>query len=466
MQKLFYIIIVSFISTSTFAQSNCTGWGDGVDSIKTRRYYDEYRKLVDSYHYKDAIFFWEYVFKNAPGATKNIYLDGVKLYKHFYENEKSADKKGEYLQKIVNVFDKRAACNTDDKANILARKALELEELEADYKITLAAYQAATKIPNQSIPSFALVPYSRYAAQLFLEEKISESEHKAIQDDLMAIAQTNIDNGLDADNYYAAKVNVKKEFRQALIAQEDKIRIANEENAKPLTECEQKINAYKKRIKESPDDDIMVSKMINALRNMDCSEANQYMGTLMAMQDANMRKKMEGSSVATRSGNTLANANFAVKNGDFEKAVELYGQAVFETTDAGKQAEYHFQIAKIEYAKLDNKEQAKKHLLEVITLQPNNGEAYILIGDVYIAAAKECFPTDNFAQKMVIYAAIDKWENAKEVDNTVEGKAQERISKYTNYLPTQSELFLARSRFKGKIYKIECWINEKVKVKN
>jgi len=463
MQKTLFIIIILFFGTSAIAQTTCEGWGDGVDSIKTRRCYDEYRKLVDSYNYKEALFFWEYVFQKAPSATKNIYLDGVKLYKHFYESEKNDDKKTEYLQKIANVFDKRAKCNPNEQPNILARKALELEKIGADYKMTLQAYKDAAKAGDQEMPSFALVPYSRFVSKLFLDQKISEDEHKAIQDGLMSIAQKNIDNGQDVDNYFAAKVNVRKEFKRALLAQEDKVRMAN---AKPLSECEQTINAYKKRLNASPDNDAMVSKMINALRNMDCDEANNYMGTLMALQDKKIRKQMDGSEVAARSGNTITSANFAVKNGDYEKAIELYGQAIFETADADKQAEYHFQIAKIEYAKLDNKEQSKKHLLEVINLQPKNGEAYILLGDVYLAGAKECFPTDNFTQKMVIYASINKWKKAKEIDASVADKATERISKYKNYLPTKSELFLARSRFKGKTYKIGCWINEKVKVKN
>lgn len=465
MQKTFYLIIILFFGTTAVAQTTCEGWGNGVDSIKTRRYYDEYRKLVDSYNYKEALFFWEYVFRKAPSATKNIYLDGVKLYKHFYESEKNTDKKIEYLQKLAGVFDKRATCNPSDQPNILARKALELEKLGADSDMIFQAYKDAAKAGNQEMPSFALVPFSRFAAKLLFEEKISTDEHKAIQDDLMSIAQKNIDNGQDVDNYFAAKVNVRKEAKRAVLAQEDKVRIAESANAKPLSECEQIINAYKKRIKKTPDDELMVSKMINALGNMDCDQANQYRGTLLALQDEKMRNKLDGSEVAARSGNTVSNANFAVKNGDFDKAVELYGQAIFETADADKQAEYHYQIAKIEYAKLDNKKQAKKHLLEVINLQPKNGEAFILLGDVYLAGAKECFPTDNFTQKMVLYASIAKWKKAKEVDASVEDKANHRISKYTNYLPAKSELFLARGRFKGKTYKIGCWINEKVKVK-
>ena len=66
---------------------------------------------------------------------------------------------------------------------------------------------------------------------------------------------------------------------------------------------------------------------------------------------------------------------------------------------------------------------------------------------------------------MVTYASIDKWKQAKEIDSSLKSVADERITRYSPYLPAKSELFLARSRFKGNTYRVGCWINEKVKVK-
>jgi hypothetical protein len=464
MKNLFFLTLTILWTTSAFAQ-NCTGWGDGIDSIKVRRYYEEYRTMVAGHQYDDAVFFWKYVYKKAPGATKNVYLDGVKMYKHFYKKETDATKKTAHLNKIISIFDQRATCMPKDLPNILARKAIELYWLEVDVTQTYQAFLEAIQKGGNQMPSFAIVPCAEVVGKAFLEEKISADEKNEAQELLQLIAQYNMDKGIDNENYYGALVNAKLALRDATDQKLKSEQLAIENIQRPLTPCEQMTARYKSELNTKPKDDRLMTKTINALRNMECDAANSYMHTLLALQAAELRKQIDGSAVAIRSGNTLANANFAFKNGDYEKAVELYQVAILETGDAEKRATFHYQIAKILYAKLDKKADAKAELLSAIEEKKDYGAAYMLLGDLYLAGAKECFPTDQFTQKMVIYASINKWKMAKKVDSTVTEKANQRISKYKNYLPSSSELFLARSRFKGKTYRLGSWINEKVKVK-
>ena len=464
MKNLIFLTLTILWTTSSFAQ-NCTGWGDGIDSIKVRRYYEEYRKLVADHHYDDAVFFWNYVYKKAPGATKNVYLDGVKMYKHFYKKENDEAKKTTHLNKIIGIFDQRADCMPKDFPNILARKAIELYWLKADVIQTYQVFMEAIQKGGNQMPSFAIVPCAEVVGKAFLEGKITAEQKNTAQEALQMIAQHNIDNGIDNENYYGALVNARLTLRDAT---DQKIRselLVNEATQRPLTPCEQLTERYKSELNAEPEDDRLMTKTINALRNLECDAANSYMNTLLALQDVELRAQMEGSSIAARSGNALANANFAFKNGNYEKAVELYQAAIHETTDAEQKATFYYQIAKIFYAKLDKKAKAKDALLKAIEEKADYGEAYILLGDLYLAGAKECFPKDLFTQKMVLYASLDKWKMAKKVDDTVTEKANQRISKYKNYLPTSSELFLARSRFRGKTYRLGGWINEKVKVK-
>lgn len=464
MKNLIFLTLTILWTTSAFAQ-NCTGWGDGIDSIKVRRYYEEYRKIVADQHYDDAVFFWNYVYKKAPGATKNVYLDGVKMYKHFYKEENDATKKAAHLNKIISIFDQRATCMPEDLPNILARKAIELYWLEVDVAQTYQAFLDAIQKGGNQMPSFAIVPCAEVVGKAFLEEKISADEKNKAEELLQMIAQYNIDNGIDNENYYGALVNAKLALKDATDQKLKAGQLAGQDIQRPLSPCEQMTAHYKSELNTKPKDDRLMTKTINALRNMECDAANSYMHTLLALQDAELRKQIDGSSIAIRSGNTLANANFAFKNGDYEKAVELYQAAVLETADAAKRATFHYQSATILYAKLDKKADAKAELLKAIEEKEDYGAAYLLLGDLYLAGAKECFPTDQFTQKMVLYASIDKWKMAKDVDKEVAEQANERIYKYKKYLPTSSELFLARSRFKGKTYRLDGWIDEKVKVK-
>ncbi len=462
MRYLIFSILILLSSNTIIAQDNCSGWGKGIDSIKTYRYYEEYQKLVETNNYKDAVYFWDFVFRKAPGATKNVYLDGIKIYKNIYLTDRDADNRKKCIQKILDIYDQRATCYTDDLPNILARKAIEFYKLEeTDPRITANLFKNLVDRCQEKTPSFALVPYADLAAKLYIDKKISEEEKLGIEANLLKIAQGNIDAAEDKDNYYAALVNVKRTFKKAVSPNNNGM-LADID----MSDCAKVTRTYKKNISNKPNDERLIMKAINELKNLNCKDASKYATTLLALQDKRMREKMDGNYIASKSGNTVANANFAFKNGDYEKSVELYNVAIDETTDSKKKAVYHFQIAKILYSKLDDKSTAKKQILQTLKYEPNNGHAYVLLGDIYIAAAGECFPTDPFDQKMVIYAAIDKWKKAAKVDNSVADKAADRIAKYKNYLPTKSELFLARSRFKGKTYKLGSWINEKVRVKN
>lgn len=461
--NLSILIALLFCSTQAMSQGNCTGWGDGMDSVKTRRYYEEYRKFVDKEAYNDALFFWSYVYRKAPGATKNVFLDGVKIYKYLYENESNPNKKINYLTEIGSIFDQRAKCLPDDLPNVLARKALEYRELNADLGLTYQAFSDALKSSEAAMPSFAIVPMAEVVAAYYLEGGISEADKNNIYANLEKITTQNIVNQIDKDNYHAAWVNVKKTFQEANIMADAYGRLAADEHT---SDCYSVTKVYKNRVNQAPDDEQLMMKAINELKALDCDEANRYAQTLMALQEESLRNKISSGDVAMKSGSTVSSANFAFKNGEYEKAVELYETAANETADLGEKATYHLQMAKIYYSKLEEKQQAKMQLLKVLTYEPNNGKAYLLLGDIYYAAAKECFPTDLFDQKMVIFAAIDKWNEAKEKDAALAEDANERISRYTPYLPSQSEMFLARSRFKGSTYKLESWIDEKVKVKN
>lgn len=454
-----FFLLIAF-NVQLVAQ-DCEGWGNGIDSIKTHRYYEVYRNQLDKNDFDGIEFFWDQVFKKAPGATKNVYLDGVKIYTHLYENESNPSIKEKHLNKLVEIFDTRVNCFPEDKPNILARKALTLKKLDADLGMTYQAFAMALKTGDK-MPSFALVPCAEVVTQYYLEGGIGDSEKDKIYHQIEKISSTNILNQNDKDNYHSAWVVTKKTFKEADIAPTNNY---NRLATNVTKDCYSIARDYKTKVSEDPENESLMVKALNELGTLDCEEASKARIVLLGMQEEQLRKKIDGSLATVKSGSIISSANAAYQSGNFTKSIELYNEAIEATDDISKKVDYIYQTAKIYYVKLSDKFMAKNKLQEVLELDPNHGKSYLLLGDIYYAAAKECFPTDKFDQKMVIYASIDKWEKAKDVDSTLKGVADERIAKYSVYLPTKSELFLARSRFKGNTYRIGCWINEKVKVK-
>ena len=56
-------------------------------------------------------------------------------------------------------------------------------------------------------------------------------------------------------------------------------------------------------------------------------------------------------------------------------------------------------------------------------------------------------------------AALDKYAQAKSVDGSAAADAQDRINKYSQYMPTKTYLF-ERNLNEGDSYTFGCWIGE------
>ena len=74
----------------------------------------------------------------------------------------------------------------------------------------------------------------------------------------------------------------------------------------------------------------------------------------------------------------------------------------------------------------------------------------ILIGDIYAAASKDC--GSNTFEQGVFSATIDKFIQAKNIDNTV-------VDAANKMLPSNEDAFFSGAK-EGNTFQIGCWINE------
>ena len=76
-------------------------YGHGKDSIRCLTNISLYREYARQKLYKDALPYWRLAFAECPGASKNIYIDGVKMYKYYIEKEKD-----EWLESMLTNLSK------------------------------------------------------------------------------------------------------------------------------------------------------------------------------------------------------------------------------------------------------------------------------------------------------------------------------------------------------------------------
>jgi hypothetical protein len=103
--------------------------------------------------------------------------------------------------------------------------------------------------------------------------------------------------------------------------------------------------------------------------------------------------------------------------------------------------------------------------LEAIRLNPNYGAPYMLIGNMYAATAASVYPDDPVLRKTVYYAAVDKFQKARQVDPSVAENANKFISTYSQYFPTKEEVFMHPNLNEGQPFTVGGWIGERTTVR-
>ena len=86
-----------------------------------------------------------------------------------------------------------------------------------------------------------------------------------------------------------------------------------------------------------------------------------------------------------------------------------------------------------------------------------------MIGDMYASSSNSCGSND-LEKKAVYWVAVDKYYKAKQVDPENADVANDRIRSYSIYFPPKEDIFFHNLN-EGDEFVVECWINEKTKIR-
>ena len=149
---------------------------------------------------------------------------------------------------------------------------------------------------------------------------------------------------------------------------------------------------------------------------------------------------------------------------DYDKAIQYFEEAANMETDAVSKAEDYYLIGVLLFEQ-NNMSKARQYCQKAIETNPDYGAPYILIGNMYAKSAKSIYPNDAVLAKAVYYAAIDKFEKARQVDQNVAEDAGKLANTYRAHLPSTEEVFMHPDLEKGKAFKIGGWIGETVTIR-
>lgn len=420
-------------------------FGHGEDSVKCRMNLSLMTTSAKAENYKEALTPWNAVYENCPASSRNIYILGPRIFKSLYASETDAAKKKQYLDKTMEIYDTRLKYYSDDKkGTVLAYKAYDYMELMGDKADSKIVYQwlgeALKEMKSEMEPKDAYSYYMVASLTQFLTDPSKKNQYIS---DYFTVAGY-VDEAISKANAANDKANadylglVKEGIVKAFVS-------SGAGDCKTLTDY------YADKVEPNKADKAFLNEVINALGSVGCSESDLYFTASEYLY------KLEPSA-----GAAIGLANKSLRDKDYDTAIKYYHEGAQLETDKNKASDYMMQLAGI-FSNQRNFAKSRQAAYDALEFNPNNGEAYILIAQLYAASAQNIFP-ETEKRGLVFCAAVDKLQKARSVDPSVSGKANGLINTYSGYFMDTETAFMMGIKAGESVF-IPGWIGESTTVR-
>ncbi len=429
------LLFTSFLPTADLmAQSGKFG-SNSADSVECVKNLSLYQEFFKQNNYNDAIESWRNAIKLCPKYSVSLYINGVKMYKSYIDKEKDMVKKNKYIDTLEMIYDQRIK-NFGDEGNVLGKKGLDMMNYRENK--TLEAFETLKKSfeiqGNKSEPNTLIYLYKALLA-LTKDGKATKEEMLEWYPKLSDVAKYNITK--------AEKQDVKDSYKTA----QDNL----DALFTPVAECPDLIKLYTPKFNTNPTDTALLETITRILDKKDCTKEELYFKASTALV------KLKPSSEAYYNVGITA-----IQNNSFNEALEYFKKSAEIAMDDEIKVKANIKVAQC-YLKMGQYSSVRTYAQKAISVNPNNGEAYILIGDAYALSADAC--GDNECNKKSAYwAAVDKFARAKSLDPSQSETAAGKIATYSKYFPGKESCFFYNIT-EGSSFTVGCWINENTTVR-
>lgn len=433
-------LLIFLASMSIHAQKGIedgSKYGQGEDSVLCLKNLSLYRENAKHGDFEAAYPYWLHVYQSCPKASKNIYLDGVKIFKYKISKAQDAELKSAYVDTLMLLYDARIQY-FGQKGNVRGRQGVDLLKYKRndDIKFVEQAYNyldesitlGKGKSSDPVIATYLSASLTLYQNQIFDEAKVIE--------DYLRVSDL-------IDGKIAAKPGKTK-------LTELKASMDENFSKQGPSSCETLISYFTAEIEKKPEDASFLSMLTTLLRKRDCTDSELFFNA------SKLQHKL-----APTSESAFNIALMASKKANYEEAINFYKQAVELEMDEVKKADYYIGVAS-SYQKLGNKASAREFARKTIDADPNYGEAYLLIGRLYAESRNDC-PNEELPGA-IYWCAVDQFIKAKSVKPELEETANKLILTYSKHFPNKEEAFF-REVHEGSSYTVQCWINETTKAR-
>ena len=351
--------------------------------------------------------------------------------------EEDAAKKEVLVDSMARIYDKRFKYY-GKKGFVLGKKGVDFIKYSEK---TVENRQKGYEILKESI---SLQKNKSGAAQLLAYMQASNSLYKA---GALESGTVVADFGIVMDIIDYVMLNGKSKA----IANMNKAKPSIEQIFEEIANCDDLIPFYAKQFEETPEDMDFLKKASDLLKSSKCTDSDLYFNMIVKL---NILEP-----TANRSYQLAKRIN---KEDNLAEASVYYEQAIALQEVLTEKAKYYLELGDVT-RRMGDYPKARTYALKSIELDATSGYPYLLIGNIYAASSKTCGEED-FDQKAVYWAAVDKFAKAKSVDPELAADANRFIEAYKPHFPDNETIFFHNYK-QGGSYTVGCWINEKTTVR-
>jgi len=402
---------------------------------------------------------WMWCMDNCPTLSVNIYKYGIKIAEYKLENASATEKQAAadlvmrvYNQRLEHKFKNDNPSKLYDKiATFKASQGASEEEvyglIEKTFKMDPTSvspknmYKYFDIILNKNKVDNPQVVFDTY-------DEVGEGVEVKRQAYSKRIDAINAKDSLTL----SARDKKNRKIYQQILTNLTIVETSLDAKLTAISTCENLIPLYQKYFDEKQNDGVWLKRAVSRMYNKECTDDPFYDTLVEAYVKADPSPNA-----------SVFYAGILMKNGETNKAMDYFKQAVDQEEDSYKKAGYLLKVAQI-LSKKGRKSEARTYANRAISNAPTMGKAYLVIAGMYASSANSC-GTDVVSKRMVYVAALNKALRAKSVDPSISRLANRYIKSYTNNLPSKKDLFMAGIE-SGSTHKIGCWIGETVRVRS
>lgn len=417
-RSIILVCVALVFSGGSFAQSK---YGptpeDSVTCLEQLSLLQEFMKQKD---YNAAYRSWKIAFGICPGASKNLYIYGPQIFHERLKQAKGDEaREKELADSLYMVYDARIQHFGKKRCYVLGRKGMDM--MRYSYKDVEPYYNTLKESVDEcgvKSEAYALSSYYSAAYNMYKAENLSKD---ALLTEYVVVM------GYIDQNLARLVGEESKTERSYFEAAQEKVNTVFFK----VAECPEIEDIMGRLIEASPEDMELKKSALKLFDKKGCTESELY---LEVADDVHQGEPTHESAYSL--GMIMA------KKKSFGKALDYMKQALDLCTDCPEKAKYLEKAGQVASA-AGSHGTARSYANQMLQMDPNNSEAYVLIGNAISASGSGCDKPQSWG---VNWLAYDYYSKAG---------AKSRMNSCAARFPSKSDAFFYELS-DGQTFKVDC----------